>query len=263
MKKRTVFLFAMILCMVVNIMGATAANLYPEHTVATCTKPEVARHVVYAYEELQEEDIVKLLLYSAAAEDTELWLYPIEKTADIIKVTPTDECAKTLFAKYVSSTVSDAEFESRDIPALACEFLNGLGDVQKILVIDMELKNGVSIEGTDNYNIPKMEALIANNPGIIFVGNFNYVLDGAPSNREFFELSELGYEDCPYARYDRIEGKLTIPDGKIDDNIIVVARAEKSDLLYISGYLASSATEQKYSEKQIAQKHCIYYVYSK
>jgi len=234
--------------MVANVVSVSAVNLYPEHTTKVCTKPEVTKHIVYAYEELDEDGIVDLLLYSAAAEDTELWLYPINGTDDAIKVTPTDECAKELFKNYVTTT-TDSAYNPADIPSKACEYLNGLGDVQKILVIDMELRNGVIIDSTQGYTYAMMTELIANNPEILFVGNCNYVLDGAPSNHDFFELSELGYEECSYANYDRIAGKLRIPNGKIDDNVVVVARAEKSDLLYISGYLASITNAQKYAEK--------------
>jgi len=149
------------------------------------------------------------------------------------------------------TTTGDSAYKDVDIPKQACDYLNGLSDVQKILVIDLYLENGVFDEGGDTptYTIPWAKSLVADNPEIVFVGNFNYVIDGAPTNHSFFDLASLGYEYCPYVDYDRQDGKVVIQEGKIDDNIIVIAKAEKSDLLYISGYLASSATAQKYASK--------------
>ncbi len=243
MKKRifTVFMMVFVLTMpITDVFGVT--DLYPKHTTEQSKQTEITETIAFVYANMTEDYMTDVMLYAAAAENTDIYLYPLGADIEPLLLKPTKECSEAAFSKYLVSTNQEEPIKGKLTTALDMLSAKTTDKSIMLYVDDVEFKN-VSTFMSD------IKDIFSQYPEIKSYISMSYVVSEVENTTlyNFFDIGKLGYDRCPQAYYEKMDGKLTISAGKADRNMLIFAQATKSELLYISGYMASSQTVAEYA----------------
>ncbi len=269
MKKSVLAVFMSLFVSALPITSVfSAVDLYPKHTMEQSQKTEITETIALVYTDMTEDDMTDIMLYAAAAENTDVYLYPVDAELEPLLLKPTKEGSEAAFSKYIVNTkksdlVTATTMEAVEEAALSVDTVSTkkAGLVTTKITEAFDLLSSKTTNKTLMFHIenveyddvksfrPELENLLSQYSGINAYKTTSYALNGFDYTTiySFFNISNLGYDLCPLTRYYKQDGKLTISEGKADRNMLVYAEATKAELLYISGYMATSQTVNKYA----------------
>ena len=266
--KRVLSIFVLLLVLTSTV--CSAAFVYPEYTGVNKNATKTTERINIVFDnsghEYVKEMLVNVLIAASAAENTDVWLYPIAGSNETIKVEPTKEFVEKNFAKY---TKSSNEFKEENMLDKAVEELvndTSVTTKRLIMYVDDSTSNirGEYSMGGSIYNH------MDNNPDVHFT--MFYASGGvyAPffssekrNNYEIVSGEELpgfvlvknGYSVCE-ATYTKESGVVTIDKGKADNNIFVLAVDEAYDWefyedgdAFLGGCAMNASTYKSYLSK--------------
>lgn len=260
------FSFFVLLMMLTSVV-CSAAGVYPEYTGVNKNSVEVTERINIVFDNSGHEYVKSMLtntlIAAAAAENTDIWIYPIAGSNEPIKVEPTKEFVEKNFAKY---TKSSNEFKPENIVEKAVEDLRNdttVSNKRFILYVD-----NATYQVRGEYNDSRLESYMTDNPEIMFstVSSVGYVDYNSnyygKSNYEYlsnnnlyqFLLVKNGYSECE-AVYSDEAGLVTIEKNKADNNLFVLATNEDNNWngregdAYLSGCAMDADTYKSYLSK--------------
>lgn len=259
-----------VLLMVLTSTVCSASLVYPEYTGENKNAVTVNERINIVFDnsghEYVKEMLVNVLIAASAAENTDIWIYPIAGSNAPIKVEPTKEFVEANFAKY---TKSSNEFKQENILDKAVnELVSDTSVTTKRLIMYVDgstenIRNEYSMSGSiynhmDSY--PDVRFTMFNASGSVYSPFFssyqrnNYEI---VSGEELpgFVLVKNGYSVCE-ATYTQEAGVVTIDKGKADNNIFVLAIDEAYDWefyddgeAYLGGCAMNASTYKTYLSK--------------
>lgn len=259
-----------VLLMMLTSIACSAAWVYPEYTGVNKNAAEVNERINIVFDnsghEYVKEMLINVLIAASAAENTDVWLYPIAGSNEAIKVEPTKEFVEKNFAKY---TKSSNEFKEENILDKAVNELvsdTSVATKRLIMYVDGSTENirseysmsGPIYNHMDSY--PDVHFTMFNASGSVYSPFFSsYQRDNYEivSGEELpgFVLVKNGYSACE-ATYAKESGVVTIDKGKADNNIFVLAIDEGHDWeyhddgeAYLGGCAMGASTYKTYLAK--------------
>lgn len=259
-----------VLLMMLTSTVCQAALIYPEYTGENKNAVTVNERINIVFDnsghEYVKEMLVNVLIAASAAENTDIWLYPIAGSNEAIKVEPTKEFVEKNFAKY---TKSSNEFKAENILDKAVnELVSDTSVTTKRLIMYVDgstssIRSEYSMSGPiynhmDSY--PDVHFTMFNASGSVYSPFFSsYQRDNYEivSGEELpgFVLVKNGYSVCE-ATYTKESGVVTIDKGKVDNNIFVLAIDEGHDWeyyddgeAYLGGCVMNASAYKSYLSK--------------
>jgi len=258
MKRITGLLLVLITVFSVNV-SATKAGYFPTHTetnVTTTQKTKRVNVVVNNEETMVQEIVYGFLAASAIAEDTDFYLYTFKGSLEPIKIEHNGECIDLIMKNYTKTDTLERE---------TAAYYTALND----LAADTgyEQKELVVVFGNGEYNTVfdefiNVKSWFPDIPATVY-SRYSYqsrweksglVVSSQFASDDIYNryIKMYGYSEIPgsYYYYDKKAGTVTIDQGRADANILIYAKAQKADLLYISGYMAPSAIYEENKAKK-------------
>ena len=263
---RRVLSFFVLLMMLTSIV-CTAAWVYPEYTGENKNAVTVNERINIVFDNSGHEYVKSMLtntlIAASAAENTDIWIYPIAGSNEPIKVEPTKEFVEKNFAKY---TKSSNEFKPENIVEKAVADLKNdttVSNKRFILYVDDAT---YQVRGEYNYN--RLDSYMTDNPEIIFStfdsaghvdynsnynskSNYDYMLN---KNLYEFLLVKNGYSECEVIHSEE-SSVITIEKNKANNNLFVLATNEydgwsyQEGDVYLSGCAMDAETYKSYLSK--------------
>ncbi len=259
-----------VLLMMLTSIACSAAWVYPEYTGENKNAAEITERINIVFDNSGHEYVKSMLantlIAASAAENTDIWIYPVAGSNEPIKVEPTKEFVEANFAKY---TKSSNEFKEENMLDRAInELVSDTSVTTKRLIMYVDdstsnirseySKGGPIYDHMDNY--PDVHFTMFDSNGYVYDPFFssakrkNYEIVSGEQLPGFI-LVKNGYSKCE-AAYTKESGVVTIEKNRANNNLFVLAingndswDYNTDGVAYLSGCAMDAATYKDYLSK--------------